>query len=558
MKLVNVEQMRELEKAADTSGLSYATMMENAGRAVAEVISKRLQFDAQLPVLILVGPGNNGGDGLVAARYLAEMGYKPVLYIWARNVESDENFHLTEQARIPAVWSEKDRKLDRLRKLLREAPVVVDALLGTGASRPIEGLLANILSTVSAIRQERQHPTPTALETVNRIPDSHELSSAAPLVIAVDVPSGLNCDSGAVDAHSVAADITVTFAYPKVGQFTSPACNVVGELLVADIGISPDLAKNYRSELITPSLVANLLPARPRYAHKGTFGKALIVAGSSNYTGAACLAAGAAARTGAGLITLGIPRILHSAIAAQISAATYLLLPHDMGVLNTDAAALVLEACGKYDALLIGPGLTAEEETISFVQRLFSARPKSHKQHIGFLKPADPNSEQRALPPLVVDADGLNALAQTEQWWTSLAPGSILTPHPGEMARLLGCSVGDIESNRISTAQQAARDWGHIVVLKGAYTVLAAPDGGVAVSPFANPALATAGSGDVLAGCIVGFMAQGLSSWDAAVAGVYIHGLSGELVHSMIGVAGSIAGDVIDYLPEAMRLLRGE
>ena len=379
-----------------------------------------------------------------------------------------------------------------------------------------------------------------------------------PLVIAVDVPSGLNCDSGAVDAHTLAADITVTFAYPKVGQFTAPACDVVGELLVADIGISPDLAKDCHVELVAPSMVTRLLPARPRHAHKGTFGKALIIAGSANFTGAACLSAKAAARAGGGLITLGIPRILHSAVAAQISEATYLLLPHDMGVLNVDAAKLVLEACGKYDALLVGPGLTAEEETVSFVQNLLGTRPKTHKQQIGFLKTEPRDSGEQSLPPMVIDADGLNALAQMEQWWASLVPGSVLTPHPGEMARLLGCSVDDVEADRRSTAHDAARDWGHIVVLKGAYTVLAAPEGAVAVSPFANPALATAGSGDVLAGCIVGFMAQGLSPWDAAVAGVYIHGLSGELVRSTIGVAGAIAGDLIDYVPEAMRLLRGE
>ena len=558
MKLVNVEQMRELEKAADAAGLSYATMMDNAGRAVAEVITDRLSFDDSLPILILTGPGNNGGDGLVAARYLTEAGYKPVLYVWTRNVDGDENFQLAEKARIPCIWAEKDKKLDRLSKLLWETPVIVDALLGTGASRPIAGPLARILSTVATIRRERQAPTPIIAETVNGIPDSHELAGAVPLIVAVDVPSGLDCDSGAVDPHTLPADITVTFAYPKVGQFTAPACDVVGELFVADIGIAPELAKDGQLELITPSMVANLLPARPRHAHKGTFGKALIVAGSTNYTGAACLAAGAAARVGGGLITLGIPRVLHSAVAAQVSEATYLLLPHDLGVLNSGAAKLIVEAAAKYDAMLVGPGLTAEEETVSFIQHLLSTKPKTHREQIGFLKTEARDSEQQSLPPMVIDADGLNALAQMEQWWTSLVPGSVLTPHPGEMARLLGCSVEQVETDRRSVAHDAARDWGHIVVLKGAYTVLASPDGIVAISPFANPALATAGSGDVLAGCIVGFMAQGLSPWDAAIAGVYIHGLGGELVRSTIGVAGAIAGDVIDYLPEAMRLLRGE
>ena len=558
MKLVNVEQMRELEKAADARGMSYATMMDNAGRAVADVITQRLQFDAELPVLVLVGPGNNGGDGLVAARYLAEAGYRPVLYIWARAVDNDENLRLIEKAGIPVVWAEKDRKLGRLHTWLGEAAIIVDALLGTGASRPIEGILADILSTVVAVRGERRQVRRTAEGPVNRIPEPQEPGIAAPMVIAVDVPSGLNCDSGAVDAHTLAADITVTFAYPKVGQFTAAASDVVGEVFVADIGIEPKLAQDCPLELITPELVAPLLPARPRHSHKGTFGKALIVAGSSNYTGAASLSASAAARAGAGLITLAIPRVIHPAVAAQISEATFLLLPNDMGVLNADAAEVVLGDAGKYDALLVGPGLTAEEETVAFVQRLLSASPRSRKDHIGFLKSTTRHAEQRSLPPMVIDADGLNALAETEQWWTALAPGSVLTPHPGEMARLLGCSVADVELDRRATVEKAAQDWGHVVVLKGAYTVVAAPGGATAVSPFANSALATAGSGDVLAGCIVGLMAQGLSPWDAAVAGVYIHGLCGELVRAELGSAGPIAGDLVVRVPDAMRILRGE
>jgi NAD(P)H-hydrate epimerase len=334
---------------------------------------------------------------------------------------------------------------------------------------------------------------------------------------------------------------------------------VLGELVVADIGIAAEPPADVRTELITAQTVAELLPLRVRCSHKGTFGKALIVAGSVNYTGAAYLAAAAATRVGAGLVTLGIARPLHPAIAAQISEATYVLLPHDMGVLNADAVKLVLESMPDYEALLVGPGLTTEKEAISFVHDLFGLRPATRKSHIGFIN-GDAEEDAAASPkwpPLVLDADGLNAVVGVDRWWEHLPPNSILTPHPGEMSRLLGKSTADVQAARLDVARDAAKAWNQIVVLKGAYTVVAAPNGDVAISPFATPALATAGTGDVLAGTIVALLAQGLTSWAAAVAGVYLHALSGELVRQEVGVAGAVASDVVERLPAAMRLLRG-
>jgi ADP-dependent NAD(P)H-hydrate dehydratase / NAD(P)H-hydrate epimerase len=335
---------------------------------------------------------------------------------------------------------------------------------------------------------------------------------------------------------------------------------VTGEIVVADIEIPAVLSEDILTDVMTPDLVARLLPDRPRCAHKGTFGKALIVAGSVNYTGAAVLAATAAMRSGAGLVTLGLARALYPAIAAQISEATYLLLPHDMGVLNSDAVRLVLEKLPDYKAMLVGPGLTHEKEAVEFVRELVGLKPAARKGHIGFKEPGangEPSGPDR-WPPLVVDADGLNALAGADRWWVHLPPRSILTPHPGELSRLLDRSATEIEAARLATAREAARTWGHIVVLKGAYTVVADPDGRAAVSPFANPALASAGTGDVLAGTIVALLAQKAEPWAAAVVGVYLHGLSGELVRRDVGVAGGVASDVAQRLPAAMRLLRGE
>jgi NAD(P)H-hydrate epimerase len=337
-----------------------------------------------------------------------------------------------------------------------------------------------------------------------------------------------------------------------------PAGDFVGEVVVADIGIPDDLADSVEIEIATSRMISDRLPQRPGNANKGTFGKGLIVAGSVNYTGAACLAASAATHIGAGLITLGIPRVLHASVAAQLSEVTYLLLPHDMGVISPDAVDLILTSGQDYDALLLGPGLTTEKEAVTFVHTLLSLEPVHGKSQIGFLRTDMGRSEQFELPPLVLDADGLNALSHFEAWWESLPANSILTPHPGEMARLLDCSVSDVEADRLKTAQNAARDWNQIVVLKGAYTIVADPTGSVVVSPFANPALATAGTGDVLSGAISGLLAQGLSPWDSAVAGVYLHGLSGELVRHKIGIAGAVASDVVEQLPVSMRLLRGQ
>jgi ADP-dependent NAD(P)H-hydrate dehydratase / NAD(P)H-hydrate epimerase len=560
MKLVSTEQMRELEKAADAAGVSYATMMENAGRSVAEVTAERLGQGRIGQVLVLVGPGNNGGDGLVAARHLKDRGYDPVIYIWKRIVAGDENFRLTQERSIPCIWAEQDKKGTELRRVLGSSIAVVDALLGTGASRPIEGLLAGLLGVVHAARQERAQASAGQKVSVNALPSPWPPDKNPLPVIAVDVPSGLNCDTGVADPCTLPADLTVTFAYPKVGQFVVDACRTVGELIVADIGIPPALADSIETELLTAQTIVELLPLRPRCSHKGTFGKALIVAGSVNYTGAACLAASAAARVGAGLVTLGIARALQQAIAARITEATYLLLPHEMGVIGPDAARLVWEKVLDYDALLVGPGLTVEKEAVSFVHELLKVRPATKKAHIGFVSKIAPSAAPNTphLPPLVLDADALNALAQSEQWWQQVPSGSILTPHPGEMSRLLNQPIDEIEEARLDTAREAARRWGQIVVLKGACTVVAAPDGQVAVNPFATPALATAGTGDVLAGTIVGLLAQGLSPWAAARVGVYLHGLSGELVGRKIGVAGAVAEDVAQTLPAAMRLLRSQ
>lgn len=626
MKIVTVAEMVRIEQTSDAAGHSYDVMMELAGRAVAAATLRHMHpWDSNGSALVLAGPGNNGGDGLVAARYLHQwQPQRPVaVYCWKRSPEGDANYQAVRQLRLPIVHAEDDPGLAQLQEMALDADVILDALLGTGVSRPIGDTLADLLQAVresmaqhrveDALAQEELEPdepssAQSAALAVRPVADLDFLrlpgDSAYPLpqVVAVDCPSGLSCDTGRLDPASLRADLTVTFANPKVGHFIADGPAACGRLEVADIGADPGLADDVAVQLATPDLVRSLLPGRPADAHKGTFGKALVVAGSVNYTGAAHLAGAAAYRAGAGLVTLGVIPAIHPILAAASLETTWLILPEELGVVSPEAVQALLDRAADYDALLIGPGLTQEKEAVRFVHRLLgigerrrsavgfitdqatpAPRPESAGHptagaaaEAGFLawrRPSAPSAAPDALRrlPWVIDADALNALAQSENWQAHLPPSAILTPHPGEMARLCGCSTGEVQANRIAIAQAKATAWNAVVVLKGAYTVVAAPapsgasgspaerpapSARAVVLPFANPALATAGSGDVLAGAIVGALAQGLPPFEAAVLGGYLHGLAGELARQALGEAGVVAGDLLPRLPVAIRQLK--
>ncbi|MDH7486007.1 MAG: NAD(P)H-hydrate dehydratase [Anaerolineae bacterium] len=556
MKIVSVEEMRYIERAADAGGWSYATMMEHAGRAVATALLERIADLRQRQTLVLVGPGNNGGDGLVAARYLHDEGCSIAVYCWKRNTEGDENYRLVQERAIPIFHAADDPELSELRRLVRQADVIVDAFLGTGVTRPIGGQLKDLLE---AARQELKEKRETGKRgrLLPSFPSSPSFPSlpSFPFVVAVDCPSGLNCDRGEIDPVALPADLTVTFANPKRGHFLFPGAAWCGELVVADIGTDPALAADVQLELATPEMIARLLPSRPPDAHKGTFGKALLVVGSVNYTGAAYLAGAAATRVGAGLVTLAVVESLHAILAAALHEPTWLLLPEDTGVIAPDAVKLVRERAADYQALLLGCGLTQEKPAVEFVQQLLHAG-RAAQLRLGFVPGGETGTKPTpALPPLVIDADGLNILAQTPDWPRAVPPNSVLTPHPGEMARLCGCQTKEVNADRWGMAQAKAAEWGQVVLLKGAYTVVAAPDGRTVVLPFANPGLASGGTGDVLAGAIVGLLAQGLAPFDAAVVGGYLHGLAGEMARQELGSAGMVAGDLLPRLPLAIRAI---
>lgn len=552
-KIVTAGEMRAIEEAAVARGATWSGLMEHAGAGVARVALDVLGNPVGRRALVLVGPGNNGGDGLVAARLLHDAGAQVTLYFWRRsNAAGDENWQLCRKRAILEVRSADDPQGETLRATLAESDLVIDALLGYGANRPVEGELATIIATLNAVTAQR--------ERANR-----------PFVLAVDVPTGVHADSGALLGDAARADLTVSTGPLKRGLLFYPARAYAGELRSVDIGLSPDDLEGIMSDLIDEKLARSLLPPRPPDSHKGTYGKVLVVAGSVNYPGAASLASAGAARVGAGLVTLAVGRSQVFG-PGRIPEVTLHPLPEaEWGVLGDAAADELLTILGDYQVLLVGPGLGREKATRAFFERLLGLQSPRHRGQIGF-RIATAGSEKAAvkqrpeLPFTVIDADGLNILADLihHPETTDVAPGTVwdrlphgrcvLTPHPGEMRRLLG--VEQIADVPLDVAKDAAARWKQIVAFKGATTVIADPEGRVRVNDGGNPALATAGTGDVLAGAIAGLLAQGLKPFDAATLGVYLHSAAGRMVRDELGDTGALAGDLLPRLPLAIRALK--
>jgi hydroxyethylthiazole kinase-like uncharacterized protein yjeF len=517
LKILTVSQTRRLEEACAEIGLPGEKLMENAGLAVAGEVKRILGSTDQGHILFLVGPGNNGGDGLVAARHLHDWGAQVTVYLLGRRAADDPNLELVRERDISCVEAAKDEGLSQFNQSLASADAVVDALFGTGTARPFSGNILSVLERVNEAKKRRPRWR----------------------IIALDLPSGLNADSGAVDPATLYADYTITLGTPKPGLFNFPGAERVGKLTVADIGMPENLAKEATSEYLTGELVRSVLPERPLQANKGSFGRVLVVAGSMKYIGAAYLACSGAIRVGAGLVTLATTPTLQSILAAKLTEVTYLPLPESRpGVVAPEAARLISQQLEGYNVLLMGCGMGQSQAAVKLVRTILLAKQRGE------------------LPALVLDADALNTLADTPKWWQPLTTDAVLTPHPGEMARLTGMSVPEIQADRLGVAKKWAVEWNKTVVLKGAYTVIASPDGRAVISPVANPGLASAGSGDVLTGVIAGLTAQGLPLFEAAACGVYLHGEAGERVKERLGDAGMIASDLLPELPLVIKNLK--
>jgi NAD(P)H-hydrate epimerase len=515
VKLLTAEQMRELDRRTIAEvGIPGVVLMENAGRGVADHLCRRFVGLFPGPVLVLAGKGNNGGDGYVAARYLLSRGWQVRTLVLAppEAVAGDAAIHLRAllAAGGEVAFAPDASNLEQALEHCGEARLAVDALLGTGLTAEVAG------------------PAAVAIDWLSR--------SGQP-VVAVDIPSGVDAASGRVLGRAVRAALTVTFAAAKVGHCSHPGAAHCGELEVVDIGIPAPLLAAVPEEhrLVDAAVAASLLPPRPLAGHKGTFGHLLVVAGSVGKSGAAALAAGGGVRSGAGLVTVACPASVQPVLAVKLTEAMTAPLPEVEGAVSLQAQeALRLLGEGKA-ALAVGPGLGLHEETAALIRRLVRETPV----------------------PLVVDADGLNALAGHAGILRERSgPPCVLTPHPGEMVRLAGVSAGEIEADRVGVARRFARENNAVLLLKGARTVVALPDGRVSINGSGNAGLASGGMGDVLTGLIGGLLAQGLTPDAAAVLGCYLHGLAADRLARRHGTAGLAAGDLLRELPAARNELQ--
>jgi ADP-dependent NAD(P)H-hydrate dehydratase / NAD(P)H-hydrate epimerase len=565
--VLSVEQIRQIEAQADGMGYVYSQMMESAGKAVAERALELIR-DRQLPkVTVLVGSGNNGSDGLIAGRVIAQQRTDSQVrfYLLTRRDATDRVFSPIQEAGLFIAYAEDDHDNRVLRNMVASADVVIDALFGIGARLPIKDDAMRVLRGTRQALNERLAARRDRYSAI--APASPNQIEAPPkqYILAVDCPSGLNCDTGELDKNALHADETITFIAAKPGLLQFPGATAVGKLYVARLEMPEGIALLQKPEqvLLEHNLVNGLMPERPPDAHKGTFGKVMVIAGSINYTGAAALCAKSAYRSGAGLVTVGSPAPVVATLAAQLLEATWLILAHDMGVLSESAAATIKKEVADYDVLLLGPGLGRENTTREMLHALIAPKVTSGRRTIGFGAASgemfNTKDEEPQLPPMVIDADGLNLLSQIENWWTLLPSGSVLTPHPGEMARLCNLEINEVQTQRQTLAVEKATEWNVTLVLKGAHTMVASPDGGIAYSPIKTDALATAGTGDVLAGLIAGLIAQGLKGVDAARVGVFLHGLAGEIAASQeMSSRGVIASDVLEALPMAMAFIEAK
>ncbi len=515
MQLVTAAQMRDVEQGAVKAGVSLDTLMENAGKAVADVIERDYGPVTGKCILLLVGPGNNGSDGLVTARHLASSGASVTVFLGGGRPSPDPKMAAAVDAGISVLSAADDPSHHQQRRLARDADLIVDAILGTGQNRHISPPMSGQLSHI--------HQGAIAGNTP---------------VIALDLPTGTNSDTGSIDPNGLPAGRILMLGFPKPGPYLKPSVDPFRDIETLDIGIPSGVRAPSRVELTTDELAASLVPERPIDGNKGTFGRALIIAGSKNFVGAARLACEAAARSGAGLVTLATAEPVYRLIAASFPDATYIPLPANRnGELGQKPFTDELgEAIGNASSLLIGPGLGQSAGAASIVEQVVL--------------------DKAITSPVVLDADCLNLLSRRDGWHSRIPAQAVLTPHPGEMARLTGRSVLEIQDDRLGAAVSAAAEWGAVVVLKGACTVMADPGGNGRIIPFANSGLATAGTGDVLAGVITGLLAQGLGPFDAATLGAYLHGRAGESAREWHGEPSMLASDLLSELARAFAAIR--
>ena len=514
MYLVTAAEMRDMDRLAiESHGIPGLVLMESAGKGAARVLLAQFADHLKAGVGIICGKGNNGGDGFVMARYLADHRIRVTVYLLAKTsmVKGDAAANLNRLAPldIPVIEVPDENAFSKAISSLDQHGLLVDAILGTGLSADVKGFFKTVIDYMN------QRPTP---------------------IFAVDVPSGLNSDTGQPCGACIRAQATATFALPKIGHFSYPGAEYTGKLEIIDIGIPEAVVQSVKpkQQLLTAEQIRHRLRPRSADTHKGRTGHLLVVAGSVGKTGAAALAAGSAMRCGAGLVTLSIAESLHSiAETLVLEVMTAPLTESRCGVLGDAAVDDIKKLISGKACLAIGPGIGQAPETRRLIQKIIS----------------------QIEIPMVIDADGLNNLTGQTQLLKSLKAPAVLTPHPGEMARLIDATPAEVQHNRLKCARDFATNFKVHVVLKGAATVIAHPDGKAYINPTGNSGMASGGMGDVLTGVLAGFITQGFSPEEAAHAAVYLHGAAADTLAKTIGPFGYLAGEVMNAIPGEIKKL---
>jgi NAD(P)H-hydrate epimerase len=510
LPVFTAEEMRRLDRRAMTElGIPGTTLMESAGAGAAREIRAAFGALRGKTVVILCGKGHNGGDGLVVARHIKRSGahVRVLLFAAVREVKGDAAVKLREfqrsRGRLTEVTGEENFK--EVERALGSADLVVDALLGTGLTGPADGLIGRAIEAINAARRP---------------------------VVALDLPSGLSSDGGERLGPTVAATLTTTFAGLKRGLLLYPGAANAGTLRVVPIGIPPaEVTRGISVFLLEPSDIRSLFPPRRPDAHKGTFGHLLVVAGSVGKTGAAALAGRAGLRSGGGLVTIACPASQQPIVAALgMETMTEPLPETPSQSLALKAKDRLLDLAARVEAVALGPGISLDPETLSLARELVAEVPR----------------------PMVVDADGLSALVGHLDLLKRAPAARCLTPHPGEMARMLGITVAEVQAHRIETVRAFCQRYGVFVALKGARTVIGEPDGKIVLNPTGNPGMASGGSGDVLTGMVGAFLSRAMPPAAALQAAVYLHGLAGDLARDERGEEGLVAGDIVETIPRAI------
>ncbi|WP_074017480.1 bifunctional ADP-dependent NAD(P)H-hydrate dehydratase/NAD(P)H-hydrate epimerase [Anaeromassilibacillus senegalensis] len=504
MKVLNAEQTRSLEKSAVKAGISYLQLMENAGAAAARFIKKRFPVD-QKRVVVLCGKGNNGGDGFVAARHLAELGAKVIVVLVEGQPGTDIAREMYEKLADTAVKTVDYLETpEMIAPMLSSADFIVDAIYGIGFHGSIPEYLHPLFIVVK---------------------------SCSAMVISLDVPSGVLCDTGSIQGKCIRANYTVSFTTLKNAHLLQPGKTYCGQVAVVPVGITSALINRQPTTLeVTEQHVARAMvkPRKPE-SNKGSYGRLLCVCGSVGMAGAAVLSAKAAVRCGAGLVNVALPSLIYPIVAQNVTEPTYTLLNNlPNGMLSGESERNLFAFLSRSTACLIGCGMGKSAGTTAMVTKLIST----------------------AKCPLVIDADGINIVAEHIDVLKTAKGPVVMTPHPGEMARLLKTTVADVQAHRLEYARKFAAEHNVTMVLKGAGTIAVSPEGKAFLNITGNPGMAKAGSGDVLAGMIASFVAQGVNPLTAAAGAVYLHGLAGDRCAQQLSKCAMLPTDMIEKLPE--------